>query len=739
VAEAGSIDLRHAGDERLGKMSTYDEAFASALSPGKGGDPYDAAFQSALPSSIDAAVTSAPAVEKPVSVSAGKAINSIPRQLGLTARYALEGPANALQIVSEPVRQMVTDPISRLFGGKGGRPLGQEASRLADFIGLPSPRNADERVIGDASRLVAGTGLTLGAGGATSQLPGMAGRAGAAMSANGLQQLSGAAGAGLASGASREAGGGAVLQAVAGALGGVGGMMVPGAVNATTNLMRRAITPAMDNAQIDATLTRTLQTVDTDYSAIPETAKRALRTELRSSLQAGKELDPQAVRRMADIVSVGGTPTRGMVTLDPVQVTREQNLAKMAANSSDGTLQGLPRLQNENNTSLINSLNGLGGRSELDPTVAGRLVNSRVLGTQSGLRSAETAAWNEARNAPGYTQPIYPEALNAINKRLGDEGMMGFMSKPISEYMAAFQTGQQPFTPQAYRNLQSMLSKEMSKGGNEAAAAGMARSAMEATPMRPITNPGGRDFGNALVTPQMAGQLRGLDGQAGDAIAAVDRARAATRAAYEYEGSSPLVRSVLSDGATADPARIAKRFVIGGTADEAATVALELNPADIPTIRDALATHIKKQALSGAADEVGKVSQSRLNSAINTIGREKLSFFFSPEEMDQLTRTGRVASYMQFQPAGSAVNNSNSGALVLGRGADLLTNLSKKVPAGKLFLADPLESLNVSLSNRQAQNVLPGLLAAPQRAPYSTGLLAPGVALGGLLAAPRSP
>jgi hypothetical protein len=686
----------------------------------------------------------------PVSVSAGRAINSIPRQLGLTARYAMEGPANALQIVSEPLRyltdKLVPDrapTMGNLVTGQPAppksTPLGVQASKLADWMGLPKPEGANERVIGDASRLVAGTGLTLGGGALASQLPGMAGRAGAAMSANGLQQLSGAAGAGLASGASREAGGGAVLQAAAGALGGIGGMMVPGAVGSAGNLMRRAITPAMDNAQIDATLTRTLATVDTDYAAIPEAARRALRTELRSSLQAGKELDPQAVRRMADIVSVGGTPTRGLVTLDPVQITREQNLAKMAANSSDGTLQGLPRLQNQNNSALIGSLNGLGGRSELEPVVAGRLLNSRVLGTQGGLRSAETSAWNEARNAPGYTQPIYPEALNAINRRLGDEGMMGFMSKPISEYMAAFQTGQQPFTPQAYRNLQSMLSKEMAKGGNEAAAAGMARSAMEATPMRPITNPGGRDFGNAMVTPQMAGQLRGLDGQAGDGIAAVDRARGATRAAYEYEGSSPLVRSVLSDGATSDPARIAKRFVIGGTSDEAATVARELNPADLPVIRDVLATYIKKQALSGAADEVGKVSQSRLNSVINGLGREKLSFFFGPEELSQLERTGRVASYMQAQPVGSAVNNSNSGALVLGRGADLLTNLAKKIPAGKLFLADPLESLNVSLSNRQAQNVLPGLLAAPQRPQYQSGLLAPGIALGGLLAAPGSP
>ena len=54
---------------------------------------------------------------------------------------------------------------------------------------------------------------------------------------------------------------------------------------------------------------------------------------------------------------------------------------------------------------------------------------------------------------------------------------MPFMHPKISAYIDAFQTGAQPFTPQAYRNLQSMLANEISKGGNEGAAARIARRA----------------------------------------------------------------------------------------------------------------------------------------------------------------------------------------------------------------------------------------------------------------------
>ena len=101
--------------------------------------------------------------DAPASVQAGKEINSIPRQLGLTARYGFEGVANTAQIVTEPLRQFITDPLARAFGGKGGRPLGEAATLLADRLGLPAPEGANERVVGDATRLVAGAG---GLGGA---------------------------------------------------------------------------------------------------------------------------------------------------------------------------------------------------------------------------------------------------------------------------------------------------------------------------------------------------------------------------------------------------------------------------------------------------------------------------------------------------------------------------------------------------------------------------------------------
>lgn len=714
--------------------------------------------------------------------SAGRAINDVGRQLGLTARYAVEGPAQALQVFTEPIRNALVGlgdasraaqqqsggmlapngrKLSDLVTGPAATPktmdtLSGGASKLADALGLPAPQNANERVIGDAARLVAGAGGMAGAANAGARLLAgpttefLAANAPAALttgqnllrglSAAPVSQLTAAAGGGLAGGASREAGGGPWQQGGAALIGTVLGGMAPGAAQPLIDAGRRALAPRMNPQQLDVQLSAVLGRAGTDYSQLPANVQQSLRAELADALRTGRELDPAAVSRLADFAAVGATPTRGMISQNPVQITREQNLAKMAANSADGELQGLPLMQNRNNQALIGRLNDLGGRTEVDPVTAGRMVTGRVFDTQAGLRGAERAAWAEARNSPGYKAPISAAPLNDIVRSLGQEGenVLGFLPKQITDYMQPFQTGQQPFTPQHYRNLQSMLSKASgSTDGNQAYAAGAAARLLREADLTPLKQGAHIDSGGLPITSATAASMRRADAAPTEAIDLVNRARAATRAAYAYEDSSPLVRSVLSDGDSADPARIAQRYVIGGTPDEAAALAREVGDAGRDTIRDALATYIKREALSGMADEVGKVSQSRLNATLRKIGEEKLRLFFSPDEVKQLRATGRVASLMQVQPVGSAVNNSNSGALLLGRGLDVLSQAAKLGPIGKAVIADPLQQWRLSIGTGQAQNVAPSLVRVPQPAPRGAPLLLPGAAVaGGLLSAP---
>jgi len=73
---------------------------------------------------------------------------------------------------------------------------------------------------------------------------------------------------------------------------------------------------------------------------------------------------------------------------------------------------------------------------------------------------------------------------------------------------------------------------------------------------------------------------------------------------------------------------------------------------------------------------------------------------------------------------------------MLGQGYDWINALAGKIPFGKQAIIDPLRSIDISLSQRQAQNITPALVA-PRVGPVAPAIpLASGLAFGGLLAEP---
>jgi hypothetical protein len=380
--------------------------------------------------------------DEPAAVAAGKAVNSIPRQLGLTARYGLEGLANTAQIATEPLRYL-TD---RLTGQTGKTlPLGELASRGADWLGLPKPETSDERVVGDATRLGFGAGGMAKASQFAAEAVPAAARYVApqanrlvqwgadalnasrnvpqALSANLPQQFASAAGAGLAGGASREAGGSPLMQGAAALAGGVFGGLVPGAAsygfNAGKNLLAKPTPQALDH-QISVLLQR----ADVDYSQLPAGVRNSLRDDLAGALNTGREIDPQAVRRLADFRLTNTTPTRGMVSQNPVQITREMNLAKVGANTADEQLQGLPMIQNRNNSALIRNLNEAGAQQG-DPFRAGQASIGAIQGRDEALNTGVSALYQQARDTSGRAADLDRQAFATRVSELLDEAMVG--------------------------------------------------------------------------------------------------------------------------------------------------------------------------------------------------------------------------------------------------------------------------------------------------------------------------
>lgn len=664
---------------------------------------------------------------------AGQALNAAPgylgRQLGLTARYALEGPAEAAQIVTEPIRQLVTD---RLLG-RQTQPLGKTAESLADTLGLPKPETPAERVAGAGSKMMAGSAA---AGPALQAL-----RVPGAMNALGAQ-FGGAAGAGIGGQLSKEGGGSELGQLGAsiggGLLGAPLGLAGVAGLEAAGRGVQSLVRGRLTDAQVDQQLS---SLIGGQWASIPERARQQLREETRAALQAGDRLDPAALGRLADMRATGVTPTRGSITLDPGQITMEKNLAKTQANMGANT--GLHQVESANNQALIGRLNDLGGRTETNPVATGRAVVDAVENTRASLRGAERAAWAAADAHPGITSAIEPNGLNAINDALGKKALTGFLSPEISRYMASFQTGEQAFTPQHYANLRSMLSAEQASGGNAARAATAAVQALDNAPLIPIKAGAHIDFGGAPVPMAVANRMRAMDTAGAEAIGLVNQARQATKAAYAFEESSPLVQTLIADGRSADPERIASSYLLNNkaTVDDAQRVRDVLGDAGVERVREGIATWIKKQALGGAADETGKISQKALNDTIRD-SAERLGVFFTPEEVAQFKRVGRVASIIQAQPAGSAVNNSNSGAMLLGRGLDMAGRALGALPLGQ-EMGGALRGGANALQAADAQRVAPALVSPLlARQLGASSLLAPAAAAGGAaipLLAPERP
>lgn len=164
---------------------------------------------------------------------AAKAADGFGRQMGLGARNVIEGVTDVAGIVTNPLMY----GASKLTG-QPYQSFTEAAGQALDAVGVPRPRTADERVIGDVGRAITGAGLTMGAGGAVMGAEGAAGAVGRGLVAAPKTQIAGAALGAGAAGTVREQGGTPGQQMAAGI---VGGMLPAGAGAAASGATRLAV------------------------------------------------------------------------------------------------------------------------------------------------------------------------------------------------------------------------------------------------------------------------------------------------------------------------------------------------------------------------------------------------------------------------------------------------------------------------------------------------------------------
>lgn len=672
---------------------------------------------------------------------AGDALREIPRQVGLTARYGMEGLGQAAGVLTEPIRQGLNVGL-RAAGLPEAAPTAGVMSAAADTLGLPTPQNANERVVGDVTRLMAGAGGVAGTAGALARgATGATQGALSALAANPGQQVASAMGAGAAGGAVRESGGGPVAQGVA-AL--AGGLAAPAALSGAQSVARsvQGRLAAMRPEQLDDAIAHSLRQAGIDWRQVPERVRQQLRQEAGQALRTGRDLDPAAMARLADFRRIeGATPTRGMLTQDPGQITREMNLAKQQANTGATGGRNLSQIQADNNAALVRALGTMGAGSADDAVSAGQRAID-ALQARIGSRQARiNDLYDLARDSAGRSFPLNGAAFTQRAGQLLDDNLVaGALPGDVRNHLNRIAQGEVPFTVDYAEQLKTMIGRlqRNTSDGSARYALGLVRQALDDTPVMPL----GRQTAAAGARAVNPGNLPAVADDAtlgAEAVAAFNQARSANRSLMRQIERTPALKALYEGNISPD--NFVQKYVVGSTAKAADVQRLGRMLAAEPGARDAVRTsitqHLKSKALSGVPDDIGaaKFSPAQYAKALRQIGDRKLRAFFDPQEIEQLHAISRVGRLMVNQPVGSAVNNSNTSAALMGRMLDMMGRAGRGVKL--LGVGDQIGAIQSGLQQRAAQRI-PGALSLPTPGP-GTNRLIPASLYGSLLAAPGVP
>ena len=167
-----------------------------------------------------------------------------------------------------------------------------------------------------------------------------------------------------------------------------------------------------------------------------------------------------------------------------------------------------------------------------------------------------------------------------------------------------------------------------------------------------------------------------------------------------------------------------RQYVTGNSAsiDSVASMVKLLSPDALDAVRRNVLASIMESAAPGAVrgSDAAKFSQAGYRRALDAIGDRKLATIFGSDGLAQLRQIGRVSEWAQAQPAGSAVNNSNTGAAVM----NLVQGLSGKGnPLSQKIMSMPgANILRNTLSTAADESAVRGSLLGTQT-PKSAQLL----------------
>jgi hypothetical protein len=374
-----------------------------------------------------------------------------------------------------------------------------------------------------------------------------------------------------------------------------------------------------------------------------------------SAARAGTDLSqasPELQQRVQEITAKGGkinpeTLTRHVEAESlpvPIQLTRGQATQNVSLLSDELNARGktpeLAQRFNEQNGKLIENVRAV--RDEVgpevfstDPTTHGDTLIHAYQELDAPRVADITAKYKALEDANGGQFPVDSGQLFAnVSQALHKQLLFDHAPKSVMTTLGRLaDSGNMTF--EQFEALRTNLARVVrsSQDGNERAAAGAIRDAMEKLPLS-----------------AGAFRLKPL----------ADSARAAARQRFELLRSDPAYKAAVEGTVPADNGKFVQKFVLSAPREQLAQMRQTFanNPTALQTMGVAAVDSLRNAAGVDAFGH-GNFSQAGFNKALAQLS-PKMQFLLDPKHINTLDQLGNVARYTQARPRGSYVNESNT-------------------------------------------------------------------------------
>lgn len=468
------------------------------------------------------------------------------------------------------------------------------------------------------------------------------------------------------------------VQGAAGAL--AGGLLTPVASKVGDALTRKAAVAALTPAEIsNRTQNIMLETVNRlrkEGVSINVADLNSLRAQVGDALRNGVELDASALARKLDFEKLGMQPTLGQITRDGAQFSREKNLRGVAG-------VGEPLLQRfDSQAQRLQEL--LTGKSAgaVDEFSAGQKFMQSLQGVDDGMKANVNNAYAKAKDHLGRAAPMDSAAFSQeANYALDNEMLGGVLPTQVRNILNDVTLGKIPFNVNTAVQIDQTLSR-IQRGASDAEkyAIGKVRDALNKAPI--------------------------ADNVGEDAKLMFDQARGIAKNRFDTHKAIPALKAAIDGDISAQD--FTRRFLINGKAEDVANLAKVMPEDAKQEARRQLGSALERAAFGQNTTGDKAFAQESFAKFINQPGmKQKISAFFSPDEVQEIERISRVGAYMSSFPANNTVNTSNT--------AGAMMNLLSRVPG----VPASVNMLTAAKNAAQNQSAVKSAMAAkPGQSPF---------------------